>query len=55
MENILSGNPLLNLTGPSQPQANFKIQKWDDNAVLKNSTKGADHQKEEKRFVSDML
>ena len=27
MENILSGNPLLNLTGPSQPQANFKVKR----------------------------
>lgn len=27
VENILSGNPLLNLTGPSQPQANFKVKR----------------------------
>jgi len=27
MENILSGNPLLNLTGPAQPQANFKVKR----------------------------
>ncbi|CAD7693288.1 unnamed protein product [Nyctereutes procyonoides] len=41
MENILSGNPLLNLTGPSQPQANFKVKRmWDDD-------------KKDKRFVND--
>lgn len=33
-ERILSGNPLLNLTGPSQPQANFEVKRsrwwfWD--------------------------
>lgn len=27
MENILSGNPLLNLTGPAQPQTNFKVKR----------------------------
>ncbi|KAB0338687.1 hypothetical protein E2I00_013961, partial [Balaenoptera physalus] len=26
-KNILNGNPLLNLTGPSQPQANFKVKR----------------------------
>lgn len=41
MENILSGNPLLNLTGPSQPQANFKVKRrWDDDVVFKNCAKG---------------
>ena len=47
MENILSGNPLLNLTGPSQPQANFKVKRrQDDDDILKNCAKGADDQKE---------
>jgi len=27
MENILSGTPLLNLTGPAPPQANFKVKR----------------------------
>ncbi|CAD7678255.1 unnamed protein product [Nyctereutes procyonoides] len=48
MENILSGNPLLNLTGPSQPQANFKVKRrWDDD-VFKNCAKGVDDQKKDK-------
>ncbi|CAI9176849.1 unnamed protein product [Rangifer tarandus platyrhynchus] len=54
MENILSGNPLLNLTGPSQPQANFK-RRWDDDVVFKNCAKGVDDQKKDKRFVNDTL
>ena len=56
MENILSGNPLLNLTGPSQPQANFKAKRrWDDDIVFKNCAKGVDDQKKDKRFVNDTL
>ena len=56
MENILSGNPLLNLTGPSQPQANFKVKRrWDDDVVFMNCAKGIDDQKKDKRFVNDML
>ncbi|CAO2636122.1 Spliceosome-associated protein CWC15 homolog [Lemmus lemmus] len=66
MENILSGNPLLNLTGPSQPQANFKDGvkrdlfsflpfRWDDDVVFKNCAKGIDDQKKDKRFVNDTL
>ncbi|XP_057347262.1 spliceosome-associated protein CWC15 homolog [Manis pentadactyla] len=56
MENILSGNPLLNLTGPSQPQANFKVKRsWDDDVVFKNCAKGVDDQKKDKRFVNDTL
>ncbi|KAM7338991.1 hypothetical protein ACRRTK_002475 [Alexandromys fortis] len=56
MENILSGNPLLNLTGPSQPQANFKVKKkWVDDVVFKNCAKGIDDQKKDKRFVNDTL
>ena len=48
-ENILSGNPLLNLTGPSQPQANFKVKRrWDDDVVFMNCAKGIDDQKEDK-------
>ncbi|KAM7335883.1 hypothetical protein ACRRTK_004376 [Alexandromys fortis] len=56
MENILSGNPLLNLTGPSQPQANFKVKRrWDDDVLFKNCAKGIDDQKKDKRFVNDTL
>lgn len=55
MENILSGNPLLKFTGPSQPQANFKVKRrWDDD-VFKNCAKGVDDQKKDKRFVNDTL
>ncbi|CAD7684950.1 unnamed protein product [Nyctereutes procyonoides] len=54
--NILSGNPLLNLTGPSQPQANFKVKRrWVDDVVFKNCAKGVDDQKKDKRFVNDTL
>ncbi|KAI6079254.1 Protein CWC15-like protein A [Aix galericulata] len=56
MENILSGNPLLNLTGPAQPQANFKVKRrWDDDVVFKNCAKGIDESKKDKRFVNDTL
>ncbi|KAG6924065.1 CWC15 spliceosome associated protein -like protein, partial [Chelydra serpentina] len=56
MENILSGNPLLNLTGPVQPQANFKVKRrWDDDVVFKNCAKGIDEMKKDKRFVNDTL
>ncbi|XP_044539789.1 spliceosome-associated protein CWC15 homolog [Gracilinanus agilis] len=56
MENILSGNLLLNLTGPSQPQANFKVKRrWDDDVVFKNCAKGVDELKKDKRFVNDTL
>ncbi|TKC38433.1 hypothetical protein EI555_002535 [Monodon monoceros] len=56
MENILRGNPLLDLTGPSQPQANFKVKRrWDDDVVFKNCAKGVDDQKKDERFLNDML
>ncbi|XP_068251594.1 spliceosome-associated protein CWC15 homolog [Nyctibius grandis] len=56
MENILSGNPLLNLTGAAQPQANFKVKRrWDDDVVFKNCAKGIDETKKDKRFVNDTL
>ncbi|XP_032695438.1 spliceosome-associated protein CWC15 homolog [Lontra canadensis] len=54
MENVLSGNPLLNLTGPSQPLANFEVKRrWDDDVVFKNCAKGVDDQKKDRRFVND--
>ncbi|XP_063807536.1 spliceosome-associated protein CWC15 homolog [Pseudophryne corroboree] len=56
MENILSGNPLLNLTGPVQPLASFKVKRrWDDDVVFKNCAKGVDEMKKDKRFVNDTL
>ncbi|CAH2225446.1 spliceosome-associated CWC15 homolog [Pelobates cultripes] len=56
MENILSGNPLLNLTGPVQAQASFKVKRrWDDDVVFKNCAKGVDEMKKDKRFVNDTL
>ncbi|NP_001084754.1 protein CWC15 homolog A [Xenopus laevis] len=57
MENILSGNPLLNLTGPAaQSQASFKVKRrWDDDVVFKNCAKGVDEMKKQKRFVNDTL
>lgn len=56
MENILSGNPLLHLTGPAQPAASFKVKRrWDDDVVFKNCAKGVDDQKKDKRFVNDTL
>ena len=48
-KNILSGNPVLNLTGPPQPQVSFKIKRrWDDDVVFKNCAKGVDDQKKDK-------
>ena len=48
-KNILSGNPVLNPTGPSQPQASFKVKRrWDDDVVFKNCAKGVDDQKKDK-------
>ncbi|MEE6472963.1 hypothetical protein FKM82_009791 [Ascaphus truei] len=57
MENILSGNPLLNLTSPvQQAQASFKVKRrWDDDVVFKNCAKGVDEMKKDKRFVNDTL
>ncbi|KAM4046388.1 spliceosome-associated protein CWC15 homolog [Anomaloglossus baeobatrachus] len=56
MENILSGNPLLNLTAPAVSQASFKVKRrWDDDVVFKNCAKGVDEMKKEKRFVNDTL
>ncbi|KAK6485989.1 protein CWC15-like protein [Huso huso] len=64
MENILSGNPLLNLAGQQQPaqqqlvpaQTAFSVKRrWDDDVVFKNCAKGIDEAKREKRFVNDTL
>lgn len=59
MENILSGNPLLNLAGQQQQpqiQNTFSVKRrWDDDVVFKNCAKGVDESRKEKRFVNDTL
>ncbi|KAJ8412612.1 hypothetical protein AAFF_G00129480 [Aldrovandia affinis] len=66
MENILSGNPLLNLAGQQQQQQQqqqitptqtpFSVKRrWDDDVVFKNCAKGVDDSRREKRFVNDTL
>ncbi|KAL1274024.1 hypothetical protein QQF64_026838 [Cirrhinus molitorella] len=66
MENILSGNPLLNLAGQQQQQQQqqqktqsqntFSVKRrWDDDVVFKNCAKGVDESRKEKRFVNDTL
>ncbi|XP_010895419.1 protein CWC15 homolog [Esox lucius] len=64
MENILSGNPLLNLAGQQQQQPQqivptptaFSVKRrWDDDVVFKNCAKGVDEARKEKRFVNDTL
>ncbi|KAJ8347829.1 hypothetical protein SKAU_G00264180 [Synaphobranchus kaupii] len=66
MENILSGNPLLNLAGQQQQQQQqqqitpiqtaFTVKRrWDDDVVFKNCAKGVDDSRKEKRFVNDTL
>ncbi|KAJ3588971.1 hypothetical protein NHX12_009823 [Muraenolepis orangiensis] len=61
MENILSGNPLINLAGqpqPPQPQnpAAFSVKRrWDDDVVFKNCAKGVEEARKEKRFINDTL
>ncbi|KAG8008341.1 Myotubularin-related protein 2 [Nibea albiflora] len=62
MENILSGNPLINLAGQQQQQqmsqtpTTFRVKRrWDDDVVFKNCAKGVDEARKEKRFVNDTL
>ncbi|CAF92293.1 unnamed protein product, partial [Tetraodon nigroviridis] len=60
MENILSGNPLINLAGQpqqqTQPQTAFKVKRrWDHDVLFKNCAKGVDEARKEKRFVNDTL
>ncbi|KAG9282249.1 protein CWC15 homolog [Astyanax mexicanus] len=65
MENILSGNPLLNLAGQqqqqqqqqhTQSQSSFSVKRrWDDDVVFKNCAKGVDESRKEKRFINDTL
>uniref|UniRef100_A0A8D0ATQ9 CWC15 spliceosome associated protein homolog n=1 Tax=Sander lucioperca TaxID=283035 RepID=A0A8D0ATQ9_SANLU len=67
MENILSGNPLINLAGQqqqqqqqqqqmTQSQSTFRVKRrWDDDVVFKNCAKGVDEARKEKRFINDTL
>ncbi|XP_051530822.1 protein CWC15 homolog [Myxocyprinus asiaticus] len=59
MENILSGNPLLNLAGQQQqtqtPNTFIVKRRWDDDVVFKNCAKGVDESRKEKRFINDTL
>lgn len=51
MENILSGNPLLN----SGKSSNFKVKRrWDDDVVFKNCAKDEPNDKR-KSFINDTL
>jgi len=53
MENILSGNPLLN--SQKGVVAEFKVKRrWDDDVVFKNCARG-EPDKKEKRFINDSL
>ena len=52
MENIVSGNPLLNLAAA---KSDMKIKKrWDDDVVFKNCGGSSDH-KSEKTFINDSI
>lgn len=53
MENIISGNPLLNLA--AAPKADMKVKKrWDDDVVFKNCA-ASEPDKTEKSFINDSL
>ncbi|KFQ07683.1 Spliceosome-associated protein CWC15 [Leptosomus discolor] len=52
----VKSHPLKSISGPAQPQANFKVKRrWDDDVVFKNCAKGIDETKKDKRFVNDTL
>lgn len=53
MENILSGNPLLNYSGASK--GNLKVKRrWDDDVVFKNCARNELDKKQE-TFINDSL
>lgn len=56
MENILSGNPLLNYSGgKAGPSANMKVKRrWDDDVVFKNCAR-TEPDKKTPAFVNDSL
>lgn len=52
-ENILSGNPLLNVAGSSK--GNFSVKRrWDDDVVFKNCARGQSD-KPKQKFINDTL
>uniref|UniRef100_A0A0K0EW21 Protein CWC15 homolog (inferred by orthology to a C. elegans protein) n=1 Tax=Strongyloides venezuelensis TaxID=75913 RepID=A0A0K0EW21_STRVS len=55
-ENLLKGNPLLNMD-PSSKKTSFKVQRrWDDDVVFKNCAKGQDDKnKRENTFINDTI
>ncbi|XP_047498073.1 protein CWC15 homolog [Penaeus chinensis] len=53
MENIISGNPLLNLA--AAPKSDMKVKRrWDDDVVFKNCA-ASEPDKSEKTFINDSL
>ncbi|EPB69274.1 Cwf15/Cwc15 cell cycle control protein [Ancylostoma ceylanicum] len=59
MDNILAGNPLLNISEPGSSSSNggdFKVKRrWDDDVVFKNCAKGIDERKKESSFINDAI
>nr|CAG4646710.1 EOG090X0IT3 [Macrothrix elegans] len=54
MENILSGNPLLNVSG-KQVKSDLRVKRrWDDDVVFKNCSR-AEPERKEIQFVNDSL
>ena len=54
MENIISGNPLLNLGG-AMNKTDMKVKRrWDDDVVFKNCA-GIQPDKNDKNFINDSL
>ncbi|XP_076044668.1 spliceosome-associated protein CWC15 [Oratosquilla oratoria] len=53
MENIISGNPLLNLSGNIKSDLKVK-RRWDDDVVFKNCA-ASEPEKNEKNFINDSL
>ncbi|RCN36137.1 Cwf15/Cwc15 cell cycle control protein [Ancylostoma caninum] len=59
LDNILAGNPLLNVSEPGSSSSNggdFKVKRrWDDDVVFKNCAKGIDERKKESSFINDAI
>ncbi|XP_021936002.1 protein CWC15 homolog isoform X2 [Zootermopsis nevadensis] len=55
MENILSGNPLLNYTSQVQ-KGDLKVKRrWDDDVVFKNCARSEPDKKKDQQFINDSL
>ncbi|KAK0411871.1 hypothetical protein QR680_005889 [Steinernema hermaphroditum] len=56
-ENILQGNPLLNLNNDSAgSSSDFKVKRrWDDDVVFKNCAKGLDERNKQPTFINDAI